>query len=209
MGGWWCILRRIFWSRWGQEERWSWRVPQWGAGHLENRGRGELRKGHHLWKERRKGETFQLHLCTTKLFSLLISPLTLSLLAPGLERSWSECCWFQLEPVGPDMLRPTPGYAPIWLDRPTWVRWWSCAPGGQWNQSADTTLVNHQPVWKQTEYRQSHVRFVTFGFIVRVMRKKMPRPTLTNLIYSLWVFTHNMILFRNLERMIILSFLNC
>lgn len=38
---------------------------------------------------------------------------TLSLLVPGLERSWSECCWFQLEPVGPDMLRPTPGYAPI------------------------------------------------------------------------------------------------
>ena len=41
------------------------------------------------------------------------SKLTLSLLAPGLDRSWSECCWFQLEPVGPDMLRPTPGYAPI------------------------------------------------------------------------------------------------
>lgn len=39
--------------------------------------------------------------------------LTLSLLAPGLDRSWSECCWFQLELVGPDMLRPTPGYAPI------------------------------------------------------------------------------------------------
>lgn len=59
-----------------------------------------------------------------------VSWLTLSLLPPGLDRSWSECCWCQLEPVGPDMLRPTPGYAPIWLDKPTWVRWWSCAPGG-------------------------------------------------------------------------------
>lgn len=48
---------------------------------------------------------------------------TLSLLlAPGLERSWSECGWFQLDPVGPDTLRPTPGYALIRLDKPTWVR---------------------------------------------------------------------------------------
>ena len=42
-------------------------------------------------------------------FTMPHSRLTLSLLAPGLDRSWSECCWFQLEPVGPDMLRPTPG----------------------------------------------------------------------------------------------------
>lgn len=57
--------------------------------------------------------------------------LTLSLLPPGPDRSWSERCWFQLESVGPDMLRPTAGYELIWLDRPTWVRWWSCAPGDQ------------------------------------------------------------------------------
>jgi hypothetical protein len=38
---------------------------------------------------------------------------TLSLLAPGLDRSCSECCWFQLQPVGPETLRPTPGYALI------------------------------------------------------------------------------------------------
>lgn len=43
------------------------------------------------------------HVCT----------LTLSLLALGRDRSWSEGCWVQLEPVGPDMLRPTTGYAPI------------------------------------------------------------------------------------------------
>lgn len=28
------------------------------------------------------------------------------------------------------MLRPTAGYAPIWLDKPTWASWWKWAPVG-------------------------------------------------------------------------------
>lgn len=48
------ILWWVLWSRWSQEKRWSWRVSQRGAGHLENRGRGELWKRQHLWGEEKE-----------------------------------------------------------------------------------------------------------------------------------------------------------
>ncbi len=53
---------------------------------------------------------------------------TASRLDPGLEISSSEQYWAQLDPEGPDTLRPTPGYSPIRLDKPTCVSWCNCAP---------------------------------------------------------------------------------
>lgn len=109
------ILRGGVWSRRREEQRRSRGVLQGGAGHLENRGRGELWERQNLEERKKGGEGRSKRSKRTGLrFWGPVWPscgptLTLSLLALGGFRSWSRCCWFQLEPVGPDMLRPTTG----------------------------------------------------------------------------------------------------
>lgn len=95
----------------------------WNTGDEEYSGNDnicgiEMKRFHSIYKEQHSySKTLHVH-----------DRLTASRLLPGLEISSSERYWAQLDPDGPDTLRPTPGYNPIRLDKPTCVSWCNCAP---------------------------------------------------------------------------------
>lgn len=81
----------------------------WNSGELEKSWKERTCSGEEQEeKEERQGQSTG-HQATRGQRRAPEHTLTLSLLAPGRDRSWSECRWFQPEPVGPDRLRPTTG----------------------------------------------------------------------------------------------------